>query len=1502
MLAHDPERRFKPFALTEVQQAYLLGRLGDFELGGRSAHLYAEFDVPGAEIAELEGTLQVVIERHDMLRAFVRTDGLQQVLPSMPAYRIAGADLRGVNAAEADRRLSSVRDAMSHNVFDPARPPLYEVRAHRLDHGTRVHFSVDLLMVDAASVALLLMEWLALTAGKDVMRRAPAITFRDYVEAARRGEANPRYERARAYWMERLESLPAAPKLPLIESGPVVAPRFQRRARMLDAGTWARLKDRAREAQVSPSMLLCAAYVEVLRTWSSDARFLVTVTLSDRPPWHRDLRRVLGDFTSILLLECDVRGRDSFAARAQRLQRQLDRDLRHRQFTGLRVLRELARRGSSTRAAAPVVFTSVMQKGAMLSAQDHLAKEVFSVSQTPQVLIDNQVVDRGDGLAISWDSADELFPAGMVHEMFEAYCSLLERLAADAGVIAAEPLSLVPAGDLETEQAANQTAVPLTDELLHDGFSRQARVRPDAPAVVCGSRTLTYGELDIRSSRIAHRLRASGVRPNELVGVLMDKGSEQVVAVLGILRSGAAYMPLDAGLPPARIRHLLARGEVRIALTQSHVTPRLADTDVELLAVDEDAPWAGQPGSAPEPPQSTTDLAYVIFTSGSTGEPKGVMIDHRGAVNTITDVNRRFHVSARDRVLAVSSLSFDLSVFDIFGLLAAGGTVVIPEADADRDPQRWLELIERHDVSIWNSVPALLELLVSGAEELERPLPADLRLLMLSGDWIPVSLPDRARAVSLGNPRIVSLGGATEASIWSVLYPIGAVDPSWRSIPYGRPMDNQTLRVLDDALEPRPLFVEGEIYIGGTGLAQGYWRDEERTEERFVRHPTTGERLYRTGDLGRYLADGDIEFLGRADQQVKINGYRVELGEVEAVLAADEAVSAAVVALLGERHGPKRLVAYVVPAAGAELEEESLRRHAAAELPSYMVPVAFVALDAVPLTANGKVDRAALPDPSELRDASQTGEPPRTDAERALADIWRRLLGVEEIGRHENFFELGGDSLLAVRSLGPTAEAGMWLTPQEFYEHPTIAGVVAVSRSKPTSSAPQGPVTGPVGLTPSQAWFFGHDFAGADHWNGMWPLFRLEAPLDVEAMRIALQEVLLHHDGLRLRFKRDHGGGVAATIEGPETAVDADVTTIDLSEVADGELTRALEQHVAERHASLDLERGPVVALTYFDLGPGRPPRMLISAHWLVLDYYSSRVFFEDLRSAYVQVLTGEPVLLPPKTASVVQCLDRLGELAAGPDLAAEIPMWQSFADAQPLPRDADGGANLQGSARRIERVLEGEVAATVLRELPRQFGAEVRDVLLTALLRTVTDWTGDRPLLVELEGIGREAVFGDLDVSRTISRLSTLSPVRLERGDGLSPQDELRNVMSTLRAIPRNGIGYGILRYHHPDARVRSSLAEVPQPEVGFNFWGDVSEYFAPEIRPVLEAFGPHRAAIGRRPRLIDFMALVWNGTLLCLWTYSPDVHRSETVERLAGRFLDELHALAETITLSRA
>ncbi|MGA5129722.1 amino acid adenylation domain-containing protein [Streptomyces olivoreticuli] len=1470
------ENRYDPFPITDVQQAYWLGAKG-FDLGGRSAHFYAEIDLLAAENERAEEMFNHLVARHDMLRAVVLPDGRQQVAREVPYYRFRHRDLRGLPDPETRCRLGETREELAGQIFDAHTWPLYEIRTHSLDGGRlRLHVSIDLLFVDAGSLRLLLSEWIRLVLDPRSLGPAPRLTFRDHLEAVAGQRRTPAYDRARAYWLDRVDTLPPAPELPVRALAHTGAPAFVRREKQLPAPVWRRVRERAHALGVTPSVLLCAAYAEVLRTWSAAPRFTVNLTLADRPRWHPDVPRLIGDFTTTVLLECDLTGSPDPVATAARLQARLRSDLEHALFGGVEVQRELARRGDGARARMPVVFTSLLQEPDRLDALEGVVFETgHTASQTPQVHLDNQVLVRGGGLVICWDAVDEVFPDGVLDDMFTAYTDLVARLAEDGTPAPVTP----PRRQLAVREAANDTAGELPDELIHAALDRQAAARPDAPAVITADRTLTFRELGLGADRVARRLRGLGAGPGTLVAVLMHKGWEQAVAALGVVRAGAAYLPVDAGLPEARVAQLLAVGGARIAVTQPGVTPPPGLTTVVVTP----PPWADPPDKAAEPSAATpADLAYVIFTSGSTGVPKGVMISHRSAVNTLHDINTRFAIGPRDRVLGLSSLSFDLSVYDLFGVLGAGGALVLPAPDEHRDPGRWAQLAEEHRVTLWNTVPALLELLVEHCARQGTRLPGAIRTVLLSGDWIPVSLPGRVRSLSTGTPRLISLGGATEAAIWSICHPIERVDPARRSIPYGTPLRNQTFQVLDGDLAPRPDHVPGELYIGGAGLAVGYLSDPGHTRERFLTHPRTGERLYRTGDLGAHLPDGTIEFLGRNDFQVKINGHRIELGEIETVLAAHPEVRSAVVVAPDAR----RLVAHVVPEHGGGARPDDLRAHLAARLPAYMVPSAFVTLDSLPLGPNGKVDRSALPDPAGTR---RRHEAPATPVEKALAQAWAAVLPTRDIGRHDNFFRAGGDSLLGVRAVAKAAEHGLHLTLKEFYADPTIAGQAAVARRLPAATAPQTAVTGRVALSPGQHWFFEQDFTEPGHWNGMWPLFDLARPLDPGLLGLALADVLTHHDGLRARFRRDEHGPYAE-LPGPEAVDASPVDVVDLRAVPDAALEAALDHHVALRHGALDLANGRTVGLTCLDLGPDRDTRLLVSAHWLVMDYYASRVFHEDLRTAYTAREEGRPVTLPAKTASLPQCAEALTAYATSEELAAELPYWERLADLAPAPLPVDHrlGPNTQSSAVRHIADITGATVTALTTGLPRRHGVEIREILLTALARAVTAWTGQPDLVVELEGHGRNEAFGSLDVSRTVARFSTLSPLVLRPGD-------LTAVRDRIRAVPHRGTGYGVLRHLHPDPGIRARLAAVPAPEIGFNFWGDVSEYFTGDAHPVTAAFGHHRSGRGHRPRVLDVMAFTTGDELRTVWTYSANLHTASTVRALADRFTRELRALAE-------
>lgn len=903
----DPQHRHEPFPLTDIQQAYWVGRNSAFELGGVGIHGYFELDCTDVDLERLNNAWNKTIARHDMMRAVIRPDGTQVIQKEVPQYRFEVNDLRGKTPDEVAAEMESIRGRMSHNLFDPERWPLFEIRASILDdHLTRLHFSEDALHADMLSTAIVLDDWLRFYEDPELELPAHELSYRDYVLTLDQVKKTDAYQQALAYWRQRVQTLPDGPELPRARpAGSQVQTRFTRRALTIDAATWTRLKIRAAAAGITPSGLLMAIYAEVLGVWSATTRFCLNVTIYNRLPLHRQVEQIVGDFTSMVFLVVDRTTPSSFVERARQLQKQLWTDLAFRHVSGVEVLRELARYRGDGSAIMPVVFTGTLGTPGYRSL-NRIGKMVYSVTQTPQVTIDQQVFEEGGALELSWDAVEDVFPAGVLDEMFAASSWLMKRLETDdESWQATQPIPVAL-------PAPAQTA-PVPKVTLSSLFSEQAAKRREQPAVIAIDRTLSYAELENQANCLAVRLKRYGVGPGALIGVVMRKGWQQVASVLGILKAGAAYVPIDPQLPEARRRELIADAELRVVLTQADLETQLSwPSDVVIEAVE----WEDRTAEAIETNALSPDqLAYVMYTSGSTGMPKGVMIGQDSVVNRMTDVVERFGVTAEDKALALTALHHDLSVFDIFGVLAvAGGTLVLPAADRQLDPAHWLELIEREQITIWNSVPAFMQMLVESLAESDdfgdKPRATKLRLVMLSGDFIPVALPDRIRALN-DTVQVISLGGPTETTVWDICYPIGAVDPEWTSIPYGRPMTNSRYYVLKDNLESCPTWVTGELCIAGTGLAQGYWRDVEKTEKQFITHSETGERLYRSGDLGRFLPDGNIEILGRKDFQVKIRGQRIELGEIETVLKQHRQVESAF-ATVQDVNGSKQLAAYVV--------------------------------------------------------------------------------------------------------------------------------------------------------------------------------------------------------------------------------------------------------------------------------------------------------------------------------------------------------------------------------------------------------------------------------------------------------------------------------------------------------------------------------------------------------------------------------------------------------------
>lgn len=1054
------------FPLTPIQASYLAGRAEGMPLGGVATFYYYEYDrTPGdtdplVDVARLETAWNRLVDHHPMLRMAVDDRGEQRIAASPGPYRVGVTDLRREPAERVRETLSARRRERSHQNRPTGSWPLFDIHATLLPDGrTRLHVGVDVLLTDMAGWMLLMRQWGSLVADPDHRLPEPAARFADLQRArAADPEWAARRTRDHAYWAERAPGLPPAPRLPLLrDPADTTPPRFVRSAAELDAGTWAELRARCTEHAVTPTAALLAAFAVVLGRWGAGERVCLNTTLFDRPEDEGGAEGVVGDFTTTALVgtpRFDPADWKGFAEYATAVNHRFWEDLDHRSVSGVEVLRGLRAQDAPAVGAPshPVVFTSgVGLAGDAEPPAAWIGQEAYGISQTPQVLFDHIVWDEGGRLRLAWDTVEGAFPEGWIQALLDAHVRLLRTLT-DAGAWRDTALGWDPS--FHPEEPLDAVPFPDAGPLLHDPAVDAAQRHPRRPALRTSAATVTHARLADNAAATAALLTARGVGPGDMVAVACEKGTAQITAVLGVSLSGAGYLPVEPSWPAARVAAVCERAGVRHALTGRGVKTDWPDgvTAHRLTAAGRPARGAATAGSAvPAVVPRPDDLAYTIFTSGSTGSPKGVEIQHRAARTTVDDIVDRFNIGPEDRVLALSALSFDLSVFDVYGVLGAGGCLVLPEPARQRDPQHWLELAGRHGVTVWNTAPALLEMLVEYAEmEPDEATTAlsSLRLVMLSGDWIPLTLPDRLRRLA-PQAKVMSLGGATEASIWSITYPVERTDPDWVSIPYGRALRGQSFLVLDEDGGPCPVGEAGELFIGGDGLARGYTADPAQTAERFAVHPVLGRRLYRTGDLGRWTADGTIEFLGRVDRQVKIRGHRIELGEVEAVLARHPSVRQCVVSSVRGPDGRPRLVAHLSPRGASEPPTaEELADGLRERLPDYMVPSRFVILDQLPVTANGKIDHAALTatGPGAVPSASP-GAAPAADAETPPSDT-------------------GSGALTAGRS-GPVAAPRTGPAAAGLAEGPAwIAAAVAEAAAQGLEAAL---VVRPGGLRPDEA-------------------------------------------------------------------------------------------------------------------------------------------------------------------------------------------------------------------------------------------------------------------------------------------------------------------------------------------------------------------------------------------------------------------------------------------------
>ncbi|MFO0760430.1 MAG: non-ribosomal peptide synthase/polyketide synthase [Byssovorax sp.] len=1445
----------------------------------------------------LLAALRAVAARHEVLRTTYPTvDGkAEPVVCSELDIAMPVVDLGDL---APDAREAAVREAVEQEArqpFDLATGPLVRARLFALGAEEHVLFvTLHHIASDGWSTAVLIHELTALYSAFSEGKPSPLpelpIQYADYAAWQRRFLSGAVLDAQIAYWEKELQGMPQALDLPADHPRPPVQSHRGARATFtLQKALIDEAESVARREQATLFMVLFAAWAALLHRYTGQDDFAIGSPIAGRA--QGETEKLIGFFVNTLVLRARVSGDLSFLDLVRRVKETCLGAYAHQDLPFERLVQRLAPERDMSR--APLfqgMFTLQNTPEASINLPSLRLRSLSAEGATAKFDLSLTLTGGPEGMLGSLVYATDLFEPGTIERMKGHFSTLLLRMLASPDRPIAELSMMEEHERAQVVEAWNATHVDYpAGTRLHELFEVQARKTPDATAVVFEQESLSYRALDEQANRLANALKRLGVGPDTLVGVCMDRSIALVIALFGVLKAGGAYVPLDPSYPRDRLDYMIVEAKAKVILTEERLLGTLPAGEAHLLALDT-LSLDAESASAPPCDATEESLAYVLFTSGSTGRPKGAMIPHRAIVNHMRWMASTWPLDAHDAVFQKTPMSFDASVWEFYAPLMAGARLVLARPDGHRDPGYLVSAMIEHKVTVLQVVPSLLEL-VCDVPGLERV--TSLRLLYAGGEALQRALVERVWD-TLPRPEIINLYGPTECTIDST-YGVSDRRPTGAAMePIGRPIANMQAYVLDARLAPAPIGVPGELCLAGAGVGRGYLGQPDLTAERFVPNPFGPGSLYKTGDLCRYLPSGALEYLGRVDQQVKVRGYRIELGEIESVLAAHPGIQAAVAIVREDIPGERRLVAYLVPS-GDSLSVAELRSFLRAKLPDYMVPAAFVWMMDLPLLASGKVDRRALPAPDEARpDLDEEYEAPSKHIEAELAAIWASVLRLPKVGIHDNFFALGGDSILSIQIVSRAAQAGIRLTPRQVFQHQTIAELAEVaSHAVPPASAEQGLVTGPVPLTPIQRWFFEQKLTAAHHYNQSFLLVSRDelVPSHVEA---AVSALLEHHDALALRFTKEDGK-IAAHIAGAE-ARKAAFEHHDLTGHSPGEQAAAIEKASSEAQASLDLAHGPLVRVLLFSLGKDRKSRLFVAVHHLAVDGVSWRVLLDDLSTVYGQIERGIAPALPPKTTSFKQWAERLAAHAQSEEVRGELAYWLADArrKAPRFPVDTPDVRDTQATAHPINVALEAEETQALLHEVPKAYRTQINDALLAALLLAFKGLTGEDALQIDLEGHGREELFPDVDLTRTVGWFTTLYPVRLQLDDD-GPGSALKAVKEQLRAVPGRGIGYGLLRYLGGAEAER--LAALPRSEVIFNYLGQLDQALAEDahLRPSREASGKPRSPDGERTHLLEVSAKVTGGRMVVTFTYGEKAHRRETVSSLADGFLASLRAIIE-------
>ncbi|MET3846944.1 amino acid adenylation domain-containing protein [Paenibacillus sp. OAE614] len=1455
------------YPTTSAQRRILL--INEVDKKSISYNMPALFELIGLmDIQLVTDIWKKIIQRHESLRtsfAWVNEELMQRVHHEV--------DIEMMHAKAADD--AEAKDIVSGWIqpFDLNEGPLCRVgMVHLTDQRHLLFFDIHHSVSDGTSMGILMKEFMSLYQGEELPE--VSVQYKDFAVWQQEEHQVEVMNKQEDYWLDiyagevPVLDMPTDYPRPLVRDFKGDAIQFT-----IESELGEQIRNLALKTGSTVYMVLLAAYNIMLSKYTGQEDIVVGTATAGRT--HADVEQTVGMFINTLALRHFPAKGKTVSQFLEEVKEHVLQANEHQSYPFERLVEKL---GVQRDAARNPLFDTMF----ILQNMDIPKLKMGGITGRP-FGVDHRVakfdmtweaVEEQDGaIECNVEYSTSLYKKESIERMTGHFMQILKKVVEQEQLQLSE-IEIVTAEEKEQlVYGFNQTKTDYPKEkTLHVLFEEQVEKTPHHIAVVKDDQSLTYAELNAQANQVARVLRRQGVKRNSIVGLLMESSIERMIGMLGVLKAGGAYLPIDSAAPMERIQLILEdSGSKHIIVEDKDVLSEITKDqeiwswkELHQLYVEEEESNLGHLNSSSDP-------AYVIYTSGSTGVPKGNLTMHYNVSRVVKETNY-IEITDEDNILQLSNFAFDGSTFDIYGALLNGAKLVLLDRDKILAPERLGEVIQREAISTVFLTTALFNVLV---DENIAALKGIKQVLTGGENHSAVHI---QRVLQETNCRIMHVYGPTESTVFATAYEIPRVTDELKTVPIGRPLSNTEIYVMNGG-EIQPIGVVGELCIAGDGLVQGYINRPELTAEKFVANPfKPGEKMYRSGDLARWLPDGTLEYMGRMDHQVKIRGYRIECGEIEAQLLKHESVNETLVTARESEDGSKYLAAYIVSETPVDVTE--LRRHLEKHVPSYMVPAYFIQVERMPLTANGKVDRKALPLPAEGWMRGNEYVAPQGAMEEKLAEIWKEVLGIEQVGRTDNFFELGGDSIKAVQVSARLQRHGLKMEIRDLFQNPSVEQVSPYLKRQ-TKLSHQGTVEGEVELSPIQQWFFEGQQKARHHFNQSVMLYRKEGYRE-DIVQQVMQRMMEHHDALRMVYEQTESAVHQFNKGTQEKLIEVPVIEVR------GQGLEEVEKQATRIQESIDLEKGPMMRLGLFRADDG--DHLLIVIHHLVVDGVSWRILLEDFASGYAQALQGEEVKFQAKTASYQEWSSRMKEYVRSEAFAAEKSYWQHVTEAI----GAGTGLTAEevgqiGDGKYIEVQLDEDKTEKVLRQVNQAYNTEINDILLTALAMSIHEWDGREKICIDMEGHGREELIEGLDITRTVGWFTSIYPVILP----VQEQElgrQIKTIKEALRSIPNKGIGYGMYRYWSEEGQgVGSNVSGI-----SFNYLGQFDQDFRTAIfegssLPVGGVASPEL----RRSSALQVSGMVKEGRMRFTFGYNGKQYLEQEMKNLADCYMEKLTAI---------